>query len=293
MPMHIKTLATLGRLSNLPTVWTNILAAAVVAQSTTASPADPGTPDIGLTSIVLLALSLLYIAGMFLNDAFDSDWDREHDNSRPIVSGEISRRSVWVIGYLLLFSGLLLILLQNNEAASTTALALSGAIILYNALHKRFPSAAFIMGFTRFGVYLISALLLATTNTALLLIATGLLLYITGITYLAREEQSNTNTRRWPLLLLSAPVLVTITDSYTLPLYWLLVIIYSIWVTAQVRNKLFSITPDVRAGIGGLLAAIPLVDGLYLASVNALVPAIVCVIVFLLVPRLHKIISGT
>jgi UbiA prenyltransferase family len=291
--MHIKTLATLGRISNLPTVWTNILAATVVAQAAAFPQTDIASPDVNQILIVLFALSFLYIGGMFLNDAFDSDWDKENNNMRPIVKGEISGKPVWVIGSLLLFSGLYLLVSQNNETASIAALLLGGAIVLYNALHKKFPAAAFIMGFTRFGVYVISALLLAELNTALLIIASALLLYITGVTYLARQEQININARRWPLLLLSAPVLATISYSYTMPLYWLLAIIYSIWVFAQIKNKIFATTPDVRAGIGGLLAAIPLVDGLYLASVNALIPSFICIFVFLLVPRLHKTISGT
>jgi len=282
--MHIKTLATLGRISNLPTVWTNILAATVVAQSTVTEQANPAAVDVTLILSVLVALSLIYIAGMFLNDAFDSGWDKDHNNTRPIVSGEISRGSVWIIGYLLLFSGLMLIFLQDNEAASIATLALGGAIILYNALHKRFPVAAFIMGFTRFGIYIISALLLASITTTLIITASGLLLYITGITYLARQEQNNASTNHWSLLLLSAPVLLTITDSYTIPLYWLFVIIFSIWIIAQLKNKILASSPDVRAGIGGLL---------YLASVNAPVPAGICIIIFFLMPRMHKIISGT
>jgi len=291
--MLIKTLATLGRISNLPTVWTNILAATVIAQTTIPLQADVANPDINQITIVLLALSFMYIGGMFLNDAFDSDWDKENNNMRPIVRGEISDKSVWVIGSMLLLSGLYLVLSQNNKQASIATLVLGGAIILYNALHKKFPAAAFIMGFTRFGVYMISALLLATLNTTLIIVASALLLYITGVTYLARQEQVNTIARRWPLILLSAPVLATISYSYTIPLYWLLAIIYSAWIFIQLKTKFFVTAPNVKAGIGGLLAAIPLVDGLYLASVNALVPSVICIIVFLLVPHLHKTISGT
>jgi len=291
--MLIKTLATLGRISNLPTVWTNILTATIVVQSSTSPQENLSSPDIYQILIVLVALSFMYIAGMFLNDAFDIDWDKKNNNMRPIVRGEISLKSVWIIGCLLLLLSLCLILSQNNKPASIAAIALIGAIILYNALHKKFPAAAFIMGFTRFGVYIISALLLAKLNTTLIIIASALLLYITGVTYLARQEQINTNTRRWPLILLSTPVLFTIAYSYTIPLYWVLTIIYSAWIFIQIKTKIFSTAPDVRAGIGGLLAAIPLVDGLYLASVNALAPSIICILVFLLVPLLHKIISGT
>jgi hypothetical protein len=285
--MHIKTLASVARISNLPTVWTNVLAAAIVSQANGSS-----LPEYDLLIFVMLALSLLYIAGMFLNDAYDSEWDKSHNKQRPIVSGEISRRSVWVIGWSLLLIGSLLLISQQNKTASIATVILASAIILYNALHKKFPAAAFIMGLTRFGVYFISAALLAQIDNKLLLLASALLLYITGVTYLARQEQDNKLTRYWPVLLLCAPLLATI-SSYQLPVYWLFAALYSGWVFWQLKTKLFAVSTNIGAAIGSLLAAIPLIDALYLASIDALPQATVCFAVFLLIPRLHKIVSGT
>ncbi|MGK0133898.1 UbiA family prenyltransferase, partial [Pseudomonas aeruginosa] len=60
----MKTWMTVGRVSNLPTVWTNTLAAALLASS-----AGALAPPSSLVWILLLAmLSLLYLAGMLLND---------------------------------------------------------------------------------------------------------------------------------------------------------------------------------------------------------------------------------
>ena len=56
----------LGRVSNLPTVWTNVLAGGILAG------ADPAHP---LVLVPLLAASLLYVGGMYLNDAFDAEID--------------------------------------------------------------------------------------------------------------------------------------------------------------------------------------------------------------------------
>ena len=45
----------LGRVSNLPTVWTNVLAGVVLS----------GAPlSLGITLVLMLALSLFYVAGM-------------------------------------------------------------------------------------------------------------------------------------------------------------------------------------------------------------------------------------
>jgi 4-hydroxybenzoate polyprenyltransferase len=64
----------LGRVSNLPTVWTNV--AAGVALSGVGF-------SLGIFAGLVLALSLFYVGGMYLNDAFDRDIDaRERPNGR-------------------------------------------------------------------------------------------------------------------------------------------------------------------------------------------------------------------
>ena len=57
---RLRAYLLLARVSNLPTVWTNVLAAYVIAEAP-------------LTSMptAMLALSLFYTAGMFLNDVAD------------------------------------------------------------------------------------------------------------------------------------------------------------------------------------------------------------------------------
>jgi len=55
----------LARVSNLPTVWTNVLAA-VAGAGVSISGFDPGLAG------VIIALSMLYSAGMFLNDVCDA-----------------------------------------------------------------------------------------------------------------------------------------------------------------------------------------------------------------------------
>src|SRR5947199_337043 len=60
--VSLTTLLRLGRVSNLPTVWTNVLAGAVLAGG------DWRSWRLGF---VLLAMSLFYVGGMYLNDYFD------------------------------------------------------------------------------------------------------------------------------------------------------------------------------------------------------------------------------
>ncbi len=316
--MQIKTLLTLGRVSNLPTIWTNVLAAAVLAQAGILAPDITTVPDhlllwqfnlhsLMLWSGVLLALSLMYAGGMFLNDAFDAQWDRENGNLRPIVNGDVSERMVWVTGSLLLCAAVFVIAVIYTKVAPSTDLTpwyqnyygllagimLASVIILYNASHKHLSHSAFIMGSCRSGVYLIGALLLAQVTVQVVLAAMAILFYIAGVTYLARHEHANRVNRLWPFFLLYMPVIVAVFIGYNLLYFWFFLAGYIVWVRNQFQLLLRPEKTQVKAFIGGLLAAIPLLDGLMLASVNAIIPSLVCLLVFLFIPRLHRWISGT
>jgi len=48
--------------------------------------------------LLLEEQSLLYIGGMFLNDAFDATFDRQYRTERPIPSGAVKERTVWLCG---------------------------------------------------------------------------------------------------------------------------------------------------------------------------------------------------
>ena len=83
--MKLTTAAKLGRVSNLPTVWTNVLAGCVLAGG-----------SLGVATVLTLGVlaTLLYVAGMFLNDAFDAEIDARERPERPIPAGEVSRAVV-------------------------------------------------------------------------------------------------------------------------------------------------------------------------------------------------------
>ena len=61
----LRTLLVLGRASNLPTVWSNCLAGWILGG---------GGPHKRLLALCGGA-TLLYVGGMFLNDAFDAQFD--------------------------------------------------------------------------------------------------------------------------------------------------------------------------------------------------------------------------
>src|SRR5690242_17715937 len=91
-----RALLILGRVSNLPTVWSNCLAAWLIAGGGPWSRFATGCA----------AGTLLYIGGMFLNDAFDVEFDIVRRPERPIPSGQLTRRAVSSLGALWLILGL-------------------------------------------------------------------------------------------------------------------------------------------------------------------------------------------
>ena len=117
-PLSLTALLTLGRVSNLPTVWTNVLAGAVLAG---------GAWHDGRTGIVLVAMSLFYVGGMYLNDYFDRGIDARERPGRPIPAGDVAAPLVATIGFGLLAAGVAL-LATTGLAAAICGLGLAALI---------------------------------------------------------------------------------------------------------------------------------------------------------------------
>ena len=133
----------LGRVSNLPTVWTNTLAGIVLTGGTLADARAP---------LLLVALSLFYVGGMYLNDAFDAELDAKERPERPIPSGQISARTVFIAGFGMLGLGLLLLMAAGYRSGGTggwpalAGLALGITIVIYDWHHKNDPLSPLWMG---------------------------------------------------------------------------------------------------------------------------------------------------
>jgi 4-hydroxybenzoate polyprenyltransferase len=177
--MSLRTALRLGRVSNLPTVWTNVLAGVAL---------NGGDPTALLTLPVALAASLFYVAGMFLNDAFDHRWDAQHRPERPIPAGETSADEVFAIGFGLMGAALMLLAIGPGHPVRA-GLVLAICIVIYDASHKTNPMAPVVMGLCRVSVYLIGALAVSARVSAGVYVgALVLLAYLVALTALARQE---------------------------------------------------------------------------------------------------------
>lgn len=165
----------LARISNLPTIWTNVLAGLAL---TTEGPA--------WSSYLWLAASMscFYTGGMFLNDAFDRDIDHRERPSRPIPAGDVSASEVFGIGFALLAAGALL--LVPTPTALPWGLALGVAIVVYDMRHKGSRLGPFVMGLCRGLVYCTVAAAVAVVTPVVLLAAAGLTAYVAGLTQVAK-----------------------------------------------------------------------------------------------------------
>src|SRR5690606_19209058 len=102
--MKIKPLLALCRISNLPTVWMNVLAAMVLINH-----ANPNSVQWCWLPLLALALSAFYCGGMVLNDLCDYQWDKQHQPYRPLVAGSVSLKTASAIAILLFLLGFAII----------------------------------------------------------------------------------------------------------------------------------------------------------------------------------------
>ncbi len=230
MPLTIRQrlldLLAIGRVANLPTVWSNLvlgilLGLAVPSHILTVGPVGPsGTsywswnPDVSLPQILsaLLGVTCAYLCGTFLNDWKDAEFDRSHRPERAIPAGRFLGGTILLaaIGFGAVSLAAFFLL---SVAALAAGLVLIACILTYTWIHKRTPLAIIPMGLCRACLYVIGFLTVAsdqlwqvvledllrparllgdpvpgTVFLQTFLMALGILVYIAGLTLAARYE---------------------------------------------------------------------------------------------------------
>ena len=253
----LRVLLVLGRVSNLPTVWSNCLAAWLLA----------GGGSWGSFAALCVGATLFYTGGMFLNDAFDARFDRRYRPERPIASGQISHRAVWILGTAMLGLGWL-VFLSLGRSTAAFASALLVAIVVYDAIHKRTALAPVLMSVCRFVLYLAAASVAKDgASVAVAWRALALAAYVAGLSYLARGESRPGAASRWPLGLLLAPIALVSLARATDTAYACMVAgLFGAWVVWCLRYGFWLDKGGFSRGVAGLLAGIALEDWLAAAT---------------------------
>ena len=280
--MNMQTLLKLGRVSNLPTVWTNAMAGAVLA----------GYTALPMILWIGLILSLFYIGGMWLNDAFDAKIDAVERANRPIPMGEVSATTVFAGGFGLLALGILLAY-GLGRSAGLASLMLALAIVLYDWLHKRTVFSPVLMGITRLFCYILAAVAVARLTGPVVLGALGLLAYVIGLTYAAKQEAYDRLDNAWPLAVLALPLIYALTQTGG-GLLALLIWAALLAVVLMALARLLRRNPgDVPKAVVTMIAGISLYDAALIAGMGHGILALLAVAGFALTLYLQRLVSGT
>lgn len=280
----------LGRVSNLPTVWTNAMVGVALAGA---------SPWHWAMLPALLGLSLAYVGGMYLNDAFDRAIDARERPSRPIPSGAVEANTVFALGIGLLLGSVAMLLTaacgfgMPSEWAVLAGLGLGGAITAYNWHHKGNPLSPLWMGACRLLAYFAAGLAAAATLPAPLLAAAAVsLCYLIGLTYAAKQETLGRIGSVWPLLFLAAPLAYGAWLSRDAA-DWLVLAALAAWIAGALLLLYRRRPGDVPRAVVSLIAGIALLDALFLAVAgwSGAVPlALAC---FAATLALQRWVSGT
>ena len=287
-----KTYLALGRVSNLPTVWSNVLVGVLLAGTATPPRA---------VAMLMAALSLFYVGGMFLNDAFDRHIDARIHPERPIPSGRISATEVFVIGFGAMGVGALLLVTvafgsgQSAVPALLAGLALGALIVVYDLWHKNNPIGPLLMGGCRMLVYVCAALAVAGSVSPTVLAASFVLLsYLVGLTYVAKQETLSEFRNFWPLAFLLAPfVYVPTAGDIRTVISVALLPAFLAWVAAAVWLLRVRAPGNIPRAVIRLIAGISLLDALLLASHASSIAAAVAVGCFGATMMLQRYVRGT
>lgn len=292
MNSKLKSFLQLARLSNLPTVWSNVLVGVAIG-------AGDAPLSVSTTLITMLAISFFYAGGMSQNDLFDIEIDAQERPERPLPSKALSQKEVASFITVCFSLGAVLILLTTREAMLPT-IALLVVITAYNRFHKKWAVSIIFMGLCRALVYLTAAAVITPSiidlfSIPLHLFAGLLAAYIIVLTLIAQKEVGGAlGYRRWLALgIIVIPFVAHffVTHSFTpalivsgiaLPL-WLLRSAWFIWATP----------PKVVPAILGWLSGICLVDAFFLALLDRPELATMAGGCFVLTVLGHRRILGT
>ena len=292
--MNLRTLLTLGRTSNLPTVWSNMLSGAVLSGAALEGPA---------LGLLLVVGSCFYEGGMFLNDAFDAELDARERPGRPIPAGQVGKSTVFVLGFALLGLGLALLgvaplvhLARPGLGAWLAGLGTCAAVLVYNRWHKGHAWSPLVMGACRAGLYATAGLAVSGKLGPVVLIGAGALwLYIVGLTHIARFETGKVVDRAWVAAFVLSPLLAAtpavIAQKSPLP-----ALCFALLLGWSLRSMSFALRggrAQIPRAVVSLIAGVSLVDALFISLHGSPLLVLGALAAFLLTLKWQRKIPGT
>lgn len=195
--MSLKPFLALCRISNLPTVWMNVLTAMVlIDQATTAN------FQWVWFGLFVLALSVFYCGGMVMNDLFDYKWDKQCQPYRPLVAGGVTLPQAIGIALALFLVGFLVIgFAPFSFSGLVAAISLFVTILIYNAFHKKTAACVAVMGLARALVFVVVLMAYADQWLWWVLVAAAVQFgYTLLLTFVARHEHTRGKPYQGPVI---------------------------------------------------------------------------------------------
>ncbi len=300
--MKLRTLLELGRTSNLPTVWSNVICGAVLSGALYPFLSFSAFSPQAL-AVLIVAGSAFYEGGMLLNDAFDAEIDARERPDRPIPAGRASRRVVFQLGFGLLALGLAVLAVAPalgftlpGYGALAAGAFTAACVLIYDRWHKGHGWAPIVMGACRAGLYAMAALAVTGTLSPVVLgAALSLLLYIVGLTHIARFETGAMVDRAWVSAFVFSPLALSAYHVFRTPLSlapvcWVLALL---WTLRSLRFALRGGKGNIPRAVVSLIAGISLVDATFIAAAGAPIGAGAALLAFVLTLRWQRRIRGT
>jgi 4-hydroxybenzoate polyprenyltransferase len=289
--MRLSTALRLGRVSNLPTTWSNVIAGLVLSGA--------GAPSLGLCLGLGVAISLLYVGGMYLNDAFDREYDARERPERPIPAAEVRASTVFAAGFAMLGLGVAVVGARAFGSAGgqgappvLAALALAAVIVFYDAYHKQNPLSPVVMAFNRALVYLTAALSARVgLNGALAFGCVAMLSYLIGLTYAAKQENLREPRGFWPLIVMAVPFANG--AAFVRPASVVLYALFALWLGYSLSFLLVPRKRNIKRAVGYMIAGISCLDAVLVAAQGENTAAALCVASFVATLFFQRFVPGT
>lgn len=225
--MTFKAYLDLCRISNLPTIWTNVLCAGLLST---------GSFWPWQFLALALAMSCFYMAGMSLNDICDLKHDQLSRHSRPLPSGRVSVLQAAILTGGLFLVGMLLLAISPHFLGMAAGAILVVAIVAYDLRHKENPYSVLIMALCRFLVFLTTSLALTGSVTAAVLLAASLqFVYVMIISVVARRENRLRTPRSFPVIP-SMIAGISLLDGFLLS-----IVLSAVWLPAGIVGALLTL----------------------------------------------------
>ncbi len=268
---RLKEYLLLIRLPNVFTTPSNILAGYFAAVTVAEA-------DIAHLIALMVSSGLLYVGGIVLNDYFDVEIDKRERPSRPLPSGNISKRHALAIAMVALLIANTIALVVGPISLAVS-LVLTFTIIAYDYRLKHGIFGPFAMGGARFLNVILGAspVLLYINNHSYAIVgaaAASLFLYIVVITILSKKEAGNERPNSTIASLIVFGVISAIAAlGLVLQLQLAFLLNLSIFAAVTIvtfKQHLWKELPSVQKAVRNMVISIIIIDSVFVTGTAGL-----------------------